>query len=78
MTKREPFVTSRFFMPVFVSPPQSFILEASTGLDYSGLQSLCTECTMLSGFFFKKKPPCTPPDSAPELENRSSFSTQGE
>ncbi|HEY3838200.1 MAG TPA: hypothetical protein VGL72_16585 [Bryobacteraceae bacterium] len=35
------------------------------------LQLLYTEGTMSSGFFLKKKPPCTPPDSARELGNRS-------
>jgi beta-xylosidase len=34
------------------------------------LQSLYTESTASSGFFLKKKLPCTPPDRARELENR--------
>jgi hypothetical protein len=38
---------------------------------YSGSQLLYPEGTMSNGFFLKKKPPCTPPDSARELGNRS-------
>jgi hypothetical protein len=50
--------------------------ESLRGLDeqmtaIAVLQLLYTEATMPSGFFLKKKPPCTPPDRARELGNRS-------
>jgi hypothetical protein len=37
------------------------------------LQLLYTEATRSSGFFLKKKPPCTPVFSARVLENRSKW-----